>query len=304
VWVCVLKAPLQLIPLSLLVFAAQRMAPYRAAEVRDEGLMMLERLHRSRERKLGIELNELQMLCFHSPSNAELKHMWGLEAKVEAQFGFMRRLMRTEGFVMRTMADYDAHDLHGSNALDTQELQEFVKKRDGHQTKHTLVEARSQQLLSDLDVDRDGKVSRVEWLLYMAYLYWMSSNEETVVEKVVTVTKEHKSDNKGNAVMVESIAQHPGRTLPKPSDHNQQNQQNMTSQQRSNQQTNQQRQGHDMPYLDKVREHINRTQQQSGSLLGKATPVVESVRQNPDGSTCHTFEHNHPVSDKLGMLLP
>lgn len=246
--------------------------------------MMLERLHRGRERKLGTEISELQHRCRHNPNNSELKYMWGLEAKVEAQFAFMRRLLRTEGFVMRTMADYDGIDLDGSNSLDPTELQEFVKKRDGYQTKFTLVDARARQLLTDLDVDGDGKVSRMEWLIYMAYLHWMHFTEETVVEKVVEVTKEWKNDKSGSPVMIESIVQHPGRQLPKPGE----------------QRTAQQRQ-QDMPWLDKVRQQITQTQQQSGGFgLGKAPPVVESLRQNADGSYVTTFEHNNPTFGKPG----
>jgi len=251
------------------------MAPYRTAQVRDEALLLLEKLHRARERKLGIEINELQHRCRHCPNNSELKYMWGLEAKVEAQFAFMRRLMRTERFVMNTMADFDTLDESGDNSLDPKELQEFIKKRDGYQTKFTLLDARTQKLTDELDVDGDGSVDRKEWLLYMTYLHWMSFTEETVVEKVVQVTKEWKNDKSGSPVMIESIVQLPGRTLNKPG------------------QT-----GHhsNLPLLDQVRHQINQEQTTGMFGNGKAAPVVESLRQNADGSYVTTFEHNNPAS--------
>lgn len=254
------------------------MAPYLAHQVRDEAISMCERLRLNREHRLGMEIRDMQIRCRHDPNNSELKYMWGLEAKVEAQFAFMRRLMRTEGFVMRTMADFDGLDVNASGKLDPQELQDFVKKRDGHTTKFTIVEARSRQLLSDLDVDGDGKVSRVEWLIYMAYLHWMAFTEETVVEKVVEVTKEYKNDKSGQPILVESVVQHPPKQLPKPSDAARQ--QNAQAQ---------------MTLLDKVRNQIQQQQQkQSQGLFGKAQPVVESVRTNPDGSYVTTFEQNNP----------
>jgi hypothetical protein len=260
--------------------------------VRDEALVLVEKLHRGREQKLGLEINDLQHRCRHSPNNSELKYMWGLEAKVEAQFAFMRRLMRTEGFVMRTMADFDGLDIDGSDMLDPQELQEFVKKRDGFQTKFTIVDARARQLLSDLDVDGDGKVSRVEWIIYMTYLHWMSFTEETVVEKVVEVTKEYKNDKSGSPVMIESIVQHPGRQLPKPGDQTLANQRGggVIAQ--------------NLPCLERVRSQITENQQRSGlGGFGKAPPVVESLRQNPDGSYVTTFEHNNPTFGNKGWCL-
>lgn len=253
------------------------MAPYRAAQVRDEALLLLEKLHRDRERKLGTEINELQHRCRHCPNNSELKYMWGLEAKVEAQFAFMRRLMRTERFVMNTMADFDGLDTSGDNSLEPKELQEFIKKRDGYQTKFTLLDARTRQLTEDLDVDGDGRVSRVEWLMYMTYLHWMSFTEETVVEKVVQVTKEWKNDKSGSPVMIESIVQLPGRTLNKPG-------------QTGSTQT------HTLPWLDQVRQQMKQNQEQTtgGYGYGKAPPAIESLRQNADGSYVTTFEHQNP----------
>jgi len=251
-----------------------QMAPYRVAQVRDEALLLLDKLHRAREKKLGIEINDLQHRCRHNPNNSELKYMWGLEAKVEAQFAFMRRLMRTERFVMNTMADFDKLDESGDGELEPEELQEFIKKRDGYQTKFTLIESRTQKMTEEIDVDGDGSVSRTEWLLYMTYLHWMSFTEETVVEKVVQVTKEWKNDKSGSPVMIESIVQLPGRTLNKPGQTNHSN----------------------LPLLDQVRQQLNQTQQQSGGLgYGKAPPVAESLRQNADGSYVTTFEHNNPT---------
>jgi len=242
------------------------MAPYRAAQVRDEALLLLDKLHRARETKLGIEINELQHRCRHCPNNSELKYMWGLEAK----------------------ADFDGLDKSGDDALDPAELQEFIKKRDGYQTKFTLLDARTRQLTEDLDVDGDGRVSRVEWLMYMAFLHWMSFTEETVVEKVVQVTKEWKNDKSGSPVMIESIVQLPGRTLNKPG------QTGGTHVNQSN-----------MPWLDQVRRELNQSQQQStgGFGYGKAPPVAESLRQNADGSYVTAFEHTNPTFEKKGWCF-
>jgi len=169
---------------------------------------MLDRCQREREKRLVTEINDMQRRIRGTQTNAELKVMWGMEAKVEAQFAYMRRLIRTEGFVMRTMQDFDGLDTNASNKLEPDELQEFIKKRDGAAAKFTIVEVRTRELLKDLDVDGDGRVSRAEWLLYMTYLHWQAFIEENVVEKIVEVTKEYKND-KGVPVLVENIVQHP-----------------------------------------------------------------------------------------------
>jgi len=182
---------------------------YNLAQVRDEALITLDRLHRERERKLTLEINEMTRQFANTPSNSELKMMWSLEAKVEAQFAYMRRLMRTQGFVTRTMADFDGLDTNGSNGLDPQELQAFVQKRDGAKTELRMIQARTRELLKEIDIDNDGLVSRTEWLIYLAFLHWQHFLDDCVVEKIIEVTKEYKNDTKGTPVCVESITQHP-----------------------------------------------------------------------------------------------
>lgn len=185
------------------------MAVYNLAQVRDEALLTLDRLHRERERKLTVEINDMTRSFANNPSNSELKMLWSMEAKVEAQFAYMRRLMRTQGFVMRTMTDFDGLDTNGSNGLDPQELQAFVQKRDGSQTDLTVIQIRTRDLLKELDIDNDGVVSRTEWLIYVSFLHWQAFLDDCVVEKIIEVTKEYKNDNKGTPVCVESITQHP-----------------------------------------------------------------------------------------------
>lgn len=185
------------------------MAVYNLAQVRDEALITLDRLHRERERKLTLEINDITRGFANNPSNSELKMLWSMEAKVEAQFAYMRRLMRTQGFVMRTMSDFDGLDTNGSNGLDPQELQAFVQKRDGSQTDAKVIQIRARDLLQELDIDNDGVVSRTEWLIYVCFLHWQAFLDDCVVEKIIEVTKEYKNDNKGTPVCVESITQHP-----------------------------------------------------------------------------------------------
>lgn len=186
------------------------MAIYNLASVRDDALITLDRLHRERERKLRIEIDEWTQQFGYSASNAELKMMWTMEAKVEAQFAYMRRLMRTQGFVTRTMTDFDGLDTNGSNGLDPRKLQVFVQKRDGAATDSAVIETRAQELLKELDIDDDGIVSRTEWLIYLSFLHWQSFvDDDCVVENFIEVTKEYKKDNKGDHVCFESITQHP-----------------------------------------------------------------------------------------------
>lgn len=185
------------------------MALYNLASVRDEALITLDRLHRERERELSVEIDEWTQQFGYSAANAELKMMWSMEAKVEAQFAYMRRLMRTQGFVTRSMTDFDGLDTNGSNGLDPRKLQVFVKKRDGAATDSAVIETRTQELLKELDIDGDGVVSRTEWLIYLSFLHWQSFLDDCVVEKIIEVTKEYKKDNKGDHVCVESITQHP-----------------------------------------------------------------------------------------------
>lgn len=232
------------------------MAPYNPEQVRDQTLVLLDRLHKERERRLILEINDMQRRFRDTPSNSELKLLWGMEAKVEAQFAYMRRLIRTEGFVMRTMSDFDGLDTNGSGRLEPSELQDFVKKRDGATTKFTILEVRAKELLKDLDVDGDGRVDRCEWLMYMTYLHWQAFIEENVVEKVVEVTKEYKNDKTGTPVLVENIVQHP-------------------PQLRSNSKGN---------TLDNLRN------KQGGNSRNDES-VVERTHQNPDGSVVTTIEH-------------
>lgn len=247
------------------------MAPYRAEYVRDETLEMLDRLQRERESKLAREISDMQrqtsLKTQKDATNSELKHMWGLEAKVEAQFAYMRRLVRTQGFVMRSMSDFDGLDIDGSDRLEPSELQEFIKKRDGFATKFTIIEARTRELLSDLDVDGDGKVSRMEWLLYMTYLHWQAFIEENVVEKVVEVTKEYKKDSKtGTPVLVENIVQHPPV---------------MRSNSRQGQNGSPTKYG-------SLKTQSQGMLEKNGDAGGS---IVERVQQNPDGSLVTTIEH-------------
>jgi len=185
------------------------MALYNLASVRDEALITLDRLQRESERKLSVEIDECTHQFGYSASNAELKMMWSMEAKVEAQFAYMRRLMRTQGFVTRTMTDFDGLDTKGSNGLDAKMLQVFVQKRDGASTDFAAIEKRTEELLKELDIDGDGVVSRTEWLIYLSFLHWQSFLDDCVVEKIIEVTKEYKNDKKGTPVCVESITQHP-----------------------------------------------------------------------------------------------
>jgi len=185
------------------------MSVYNVEQMRDESLITLDRVHRERERKLTIEINEMTRQFANNPSNSELKMLWSMEAKVEAQFAYMRRLMRTQGFVMRTMADFDGLDTNGSNGLDPQELQAFVQKRDGAKTDLRIIQVRTRELLKELDIDNNGVVSRTEWLIYLAYLHWQAFLDECVVEKIIEVTKEYKTPPGGTPVCVESITQHP-----------------------------------------------------------------------------------------------
>jgi len=231
------------------------MQSYKPEQVRDETLTMLDRLQTEREQKLVVEIQTKQSQLGSRPANKELKVLWGMEAKVEAQFAYMRRLIRTEGFVVRTMGDFDSLDSNGSGRLEPAELQEFVKRRDGLGSKLTIVQARAKELLKDLDVDGDGRVSRTEWLLYMTYLHWQAFIEENVVEKVVEVTKEFKTDKAGHPVLVENIVQHQpvmrkGKEPSSPSK------------------------------LDAVRTNTQTD-----------LSVVESVTQNPDGTVVTTIEH-------------
>lgn len=183
---------------------------YTPVQVRDQSLIMIDRLHREHEKKIAVEIEELQQRFASNPSNSELKMLWGIEAKGEAQFAYMRRLIRTEGFVMRAMLDFDGLDTNGSGFLEPGELREFIKKRDGAQLKEAQLELRASDLLRDLDISRDGKVSRLEWLIYLAFLHWQSFLDENVVEKIIEITKEYKTDPKTNQhVMVESVKTHP-----------------------------------------------------------------------------------------------
>lgn len=185
------------------------MALYNLASVRDEALVLLDHLHRERERTLRLEIEQCTHLFGSSISNAELKMMWSMEAKVEGQFAYMRRLMRTQGFVTRTMTDFDGLDTKGTNGLDAKMLQVFVQKRDGGSTDSEVIKIRTEELLKELDIDEDGVVSRTEWLIYLSFLHWQSFLDDCVVEKIIEVTKEYKKDNRGDHVCVESITQHP-----------------------------------------------------------------------------------------------
>lgn len=189
------------------------MAPFRPERIRDECMILLDKLHKSREQKLVDELKQMQQRSRNNPSHQELMVMWTLEAKLEGQFAYMRRLMRTEGFVLRAMSDFDSLDLNGSNSLDPQELQDFLRKRDGQAVKMTILENRSRELLKELDVDGDGKVSRQEWLLYLTYLHWQSFQEDNVVERTVEHVKEYKPPPPGQLamqpVLIESVIEHP-----------------------------------------------------------------------------------------------
>jgi len=237
------------------------------AWVRDETLVMLSKLHEEREKKLVSEIQDMQRNFRSLPSSADSKVMWGMEAKVEAQFAYMRRLVRTEGFVVRTMADFDALDTNSSGRLEPNELQEFIRKRDGGQTIFTLLDVRTSELMRDLDIDGDGRVSRSEWLLYMAYLHWQAFLEENVVEKVVEVTKEYKNDKSGTPVMVENIVQHPPvlrSTTTKPAKQGNLNTLNLNT-------------------LDTFRS------KHSNSLNNGS--AVEHTYTSPDGSVVTTFEH-------------
>lgn len=240
------------------------MAPYSPERVRDDTLLMLDRLHKERESRLVVEINDLQRR-YRNPGPTELKQMWGMEAKVEAQFAYMRRLIRTEGFVMRTMSDFDGLDRNGSGALSPEELQQFVSKRDGGvNTKHTILSVRANELLRDLDVDGDGLVSRKEWLMYMTYLHWQAFIEENVVENIVEVTKEYKNDKTGIPVLVENIVQHPPKLRG-------------VAQGNNNQSTG-------CTTLDKIRGTNNRNNYNNQS-------IVERTHENPDGSIVTTIEH-------------
>lgn len=184
-------------------------AAYNLAAVRDEAVITLDRLHRERERKLTLEIDDLTRAFGSNCSNTELKVLWSMEAKVEAQFAYMRRLMRTQGFVTRTMADFDGLDTNGSNGLNPAKLQAFISKRDGPSADLRLIATRAVELLKEVDIDSDGLVSRTEWLIYLAYLHWQAFLDDCVVEKIIEVTKEYKNDTKGTPVCVESITQHP-----------------------------------------------------------------------------------------------
>jgi len=266
------------------------MALYNLASVRDEALITLDRLQRESERKLSVEIDECTHQFGYSASNAELKMMWSMEAKVEAQFAYMRRLMRTQGFVTRTMTDFDGLDTKGSNGLDAKMLQVFVQKRDGASTDFAAIEKRTEELLKELDIDGDGVVSRTEWLIYLSFLHWQSFLDDCVVEKIIEVTKEYKKDKKGEHVCVESITQHP------PIARNQRlatlgviiNSENF---------------GHGtanaQPLRPKLGPNIH-----SSSVVSK--DIIERVHQNPNGTLETTIEHRdlpiNPTLNKCGCF--
>lgn len=187
------------------------MAPYSLIRVREDALLMCDQLHEQRERKLVDELRQMKNRSANSSSasNQELRAMWTLEAKLEAQFAYMRRLMRTEGFVMRAMSDFDGFDLNANDSLDPEELQAFIKKRDGAMATQSL-EKKTRELRQEVDIDGDGKISRPEWLLYLTNLHWQVFQEDNVAEKMVEHITEFRTNAFGQKTTIaESVVEHP-----------------------------------------------------------------------------------------------
>lgn len=151
------------------------------AIVRDETLRMLDKTQDAAERNQFQELETLRR-GKKEMTGIQVADFWHAEAKVAAQFAYMRRLIRTEGFVNQVMNDFNSLDSNRSGRLDVRELEEYLRNRDRldyrlnqlmSNTKHPPTNART--FLKDLDVDGDGQVSRSEWLMYVAYLHWQQS---------------------------------------------------------------------------------------------------------------------------------
>eukprot|EP00427_Karlodinium_veneficum_P059552 CAMPEP_0169393028 /NCGR_PEP_ID=MMETSP1017-20121227/49129_1 /TAXON_ID=342587 /ORGANISM="Karlodinium micrum, Strain CCMP2283" /LENGTH=73 /DNA_ID=CAMNT_0009496399 /DNA_START=8 /DNA_END=226 /DNA_ORIENTATION=+ len=71
--------------------------------VRDEAIAMLEFLQRRREERFAVAVDSMYKRS-SNPSLQDLKVLWSSEAQAEAQFAYMRKLARTEGFLKRAMA--------------------------------------------------------------------------------------------------------------------------------------------------------------------------------------------------------
>lgn len=199
------------------------MAPYSVIDVRDSSIEKLDYLHKDKERRLANEIQQMQSRLRGNPSNLELKNMWTMEAKLEAQFAYRRRLLRTEGFVVRSLSDFADLDTNGSGVLETAELQQFITMRDGDMAAHIL-----QKRVSDLrqeveaeagrndDNQQSGKVNRVQWLLYLTNLHWKVFEEDNVVEQVTEHVKEYRTDFMNRKTLLkEDVIVHPGITRSK-----------------------------------------------------------------------------------------
>jgi len=186
------------------------MPVYRILQIRDDALHHLDRLHMEREKKLSDEIQRMQQQSRNNPSHQQLKHMWTLEAKLEGEFAYMRRLLRTEGFVVRSMSDFDGLDTNGNDYLDPDELQEFIRKRDGANMTNQILEKKTRELRQEVDQLGEGKVGRVDWLVYLAKLHWQVFQEDNVVEKMVEHITEYRVDFLGSkTIIAESVIAHP-----------------------------------------------------------------------------------------------
>mmetsp|Transcript_67129 Transcript_67129/g.119468 ORF Transcript_67129/g.119468 Transcript_67129/m.119468 type:complete len:179 (+) Transcript_67129:107-643(+) len=147
--------------------------------IRDDTLRLLNNTQDVAERQTMQEFEKLRRGTRNELSLREREECWHADAKVSAQFAYMRRLVRTEGFVSHVMGDFTELDLNKSGRLDIKELEDYLRNREmaGKGSKILFSNAKvppqsAKSFLSDLDIDGDGQVSRPEWLMYVAYLHW------------------------------------------------------------------------------------------------------------------------------------
>lgn len=196
------------------------MSHYDLMLVRDDTLRMMDITQESAERNQQIEMREIERRGYNNLSLGEMQDFWHSEAKVAAQFAYMRRLVRTEGFVAHVMEDFNALDSNRSGRLDAKELEDYLR---GHERGRLLMSntanppMNSRAFLADLDLDQDGYVSRAEWLTYVAYLHWQKNVSDTkVVERVIETLPEfdRRGSATGNIVKRERILERSGSSPP------------------------------------------------------------------------------------------